>query len=77
VSGRSADELLGRGMGVVSLANLGAKPLGLLAFGPLFTVFDPSVMFLAGGIVVLVLTLTTAAAVDSATRRAQPAQALA
>jgi MFS family permease len=71
------EEVLGRVMGVVSLANLGAKPLGLLAFGTLYMVFDPRVMFLVGGIVVFVMALMATVAVGSATRHALAIEAAA
>jgi hypothetical protein len=68
---RSVDEsVLGRAMGVVFLGNLGAKPVGLLLIAPLYALFDPTVMFLAGAALLLVCALGAAGAVDAATRRA-------
>lgn len=62
--------LLGRAMGVVFLGNVGSKPVGLVLIAPLYLVFDPRVLFVAGGAVVLACSLAAAAAVNAATRRA-------
>jgi transmembrane secretion effector len=63
------EDLLGRVMGIVFLGNVGAKPVGLLLIAPLYIFFDPSVMFVAGGVAVFVCALAAAATVDVATRR--------
>lgn len=64
------DDLLGRALGVVFMANVGSKPLGLLAIAPLYLVLDPTVVFPAGGIALFLLALAASAAVIVATRRA-------
>lgn len=69
------EERLGRALGVVFLGHTGTKPLGLLAIAPLYAVFDPTVMFVAGGIVTFALALTAAGAVHSASGRPNPAPA--
>ena len=62
------DELPGRVMGIVFLANTGAKPAGLLPIAPLYAVFGVREMFVAGGIVVAAAALASMLAVESATR---------
>lgn len=69
------EERLGRALGVVFLGHAGTKPLGLVAIAPFYALFDPTVMFVAGGIVVFALALTAAAAVRAASGRANPAPA--
>jgi len=68
-------DLLGRAMGVVFVGNIGAKPVGLALIAPLYLVVDPSVLFIAGGIVVCTCSLAAATAVTAATRRALAATA--
>lgn len=65
------DDLLGRALGVVFVANVGSKPLGLLVLAPLYLVLDPTVVFAAGGVVLFLLALAAAAAVVGASRRAR------
>lgn len=65
------EDQLGRAMGVVFFGQAGTKPLGLVAIAPLFALLDPTVMFVAGGITMLTLALTAAAAVNTATVRAR------
>ena len=69
------EERLGRALGVVFLGHAGTKPLGLVAIAPFYAVFDPTVMFVAGGIVVFALALAAAAAVRAASGRPNPAPA--
>jgi DHA3 family tetracycline resistance protein-like MFS transporter len=57
------EERLGSALGVVFLGHAGTKPLGLVAIAPLYAVFNPTVMFVAGGSVLFALALTAAAAV--------------
>ena len=71
------EERLGSALGVVFLGHAGTKPLGLVAIAPFYAVFDPTVMFIAGGIVVFALALTASAAVRAASDRADPTLALA
>lgn len=71
------EERLGSALGVVFLGHAGTKPLGLVAIAPFYAVFDPTVMFIAGGIVVFALALTAAAAVRAASDRADPTLAVA
>jgi MFS family permease len=71
------EERLGRALGVVFLGHAGTKPLGLVAIAPLYAVFDLTVMFVAGGIVVFALALTAAAAVRMASVSATAARAAA
>ncbi len=67
----SIDEhLLGRAMGVVFLGHVGAKPVGLVLIAPLYFVFDPKLLFLAGGLVVCACSLVAASSVTAATKRA-------
>jgi hypothetical protein len=65
------EHLLGRAMGAVFLGNLGAKPVGLVLIAPLYFLFDPKLLFLAGGLVVFACSLAAAAAVTAATKRAR------
>jgi MFS family permease len=69
-----SEDKLGRALGVVFLGHAGTKPIGLVAIAPLYTVVDPTVIFLAGGIAVFVLALAAAAAVRTATVRAHAAR---
>ena len=62
------DELLGRVMGIIFLANTGAKPAGLLLIAPLYAVFGVREIFVAGGIIVAAAALASMLAVVSATR---------
>lgn len=72
----SVDEpVLGRAMGIVFLGSFGAKPLGLILIAPLYAFFEPSVMFVAGGVAVFACALLAAALVDLATRRYRAAAA--
>ena len=64
------DELLGRVMGIVFLATVGAKPVGLLLIGPLYLLVGAPAMFVAGGIVCAVAGTASAMTVLSATRAA-------
>jgi hypothetical protein len=64
------ERMLGRVLGVVYLANVGAKPLGLLALGPLYAVFSAETVFAVGGFAALTLSLVAAASVSRATRAA-------
>jgi Transmembrane secretion effector len=67
------DALLGRAMGIVTLAMYGAKPVGLLVVGPLYAVVDARTMFLAGGVLAAVGGMGCSLAVASATRALRPA----
>ena len=67
------DELLGRVMGIVFLATVGAKPVGLLLIGPLYLLVGAPAMFVAGGIVCAVAGTASAMTVLSATRAATAA----
>jgi MFS family permease len=69
------DEVLGRVMGIVFLATVGAKPVGLLLIGPLYRVIDVPAMFVGGGIVCAVAGTASALTVLSATRAATAAAA--
>ncbi len=69
------ETLLGRAMGVVLLGNVGAKPVGLVLIAPLYLVFDPRLLFLAGGIAVFACSLAAAASVSAATKRSLAATA--
>jgi predicted MFS family arabinose efflux permease len=69
------DAVLGRAMGIVTLATYGAKPLGLLLVAPLYAVVGARTMFVAGGVVVAVAGLGCSLAVASATRALQLAHA--
>jgi MFS family permease len=69
--------LLGRAMGIIFLGSFGAKPVGLILIAPLYAIFTPSVMFVAGGVTVFVCALAAAALVDLATRRYRAAVAAA
>jgi hypothetical protein len=64
------DELLGRVMGIVFLATVGAKPVGLLLIGPLYLLVGAPAMFVAGGVVCAVAGTLSAMTVLSATRAA-------
>jgi DHA3 family macrolide efflux protein-like MFS transporter len=64
------DDVLGRVMGLVYTADVGAKPIGLIAIAPLFAVFEPTLLFVAGGLVVGALAVVAAAVVSAETRRA-------
>ena len=57
-------------MGLVFLGHAGTKPIGLVAIAPLYAVLDPSLVFLAGAVAVLLCALGAAAAVHAATCRA-------
>jgi hypothetical protein len=63
-------EALGRVMGIVYLATVGAKPIGLLLIGPLYAVLGVSELFVAGGVVCAVAAAASTLAVLSATRSA-------
>jgi MFS transporter, DHA3 family, tetracycline resistance protein len=69
------DELLGRVMGIVFLANVGAKPVGLLLVAPLYTLVGVRTMFVAGGIVAALAGTAAMSAVVAATRTARAARA--
>ena len=71
------DELLGRVMGIVFLANVGAKPVGLLLVAPLYTLVGVRTMFVAGGIVAALAGTSAMTAVVAATRTARAARATA
>jgi hypothetical protein len=64
------DRVLGRVMGLVFIADMGAKPVGLLAIAPLFAVLEPTLLWVTGGLVVCSFALAAAASVGAATRRA-------
>jgi hypothetical protein len=64
------DDVLGRVMGIIFLATAGAKPVGLLLIGPLYTVVGVPAMFVAGGIVCASAAIASVLAVVSATRAA-------
>jgi DHA3 family tetracycline resistance protein-like MFS transporter len=66
-------ELLGRVMGILFLANVGAKPFGLLLIAPLYTLVGVRTMFLAGGLVAAVGGAAAMSAVGAATRAAHRA----
>ncbi len=68
------EERLGGALGVVFLGHAGTKPLGLVAIAPFYAVFDPTVMFVAGGVVVFALALTAAAVVRAASISATAAR---
>jgi hypothetical protein len=67
------DELLGRVLGVVFVANVGAKPLGLLLIAPLYGIVGVRAMFVAGGLVAASAALASTLAVAGATTRAREA----
>jgi MFS family permease len=67
------DELLGRVMGIILLANVGAKPFGLLLIAPLYAVFDVRTMFVVGGIVAAFAGAAATLAVVTATGAARAA----
>ena len=69
------EHLLGRAMGVVFLGHVGAKPVGLVLIAPLYFLFDPKLLFLAGGVVVCACSLVAASSVTAATKRALAATA--
>jgi hypothetical protein len=69
------DEALGRVMGIVFLANAGAKPFGLLLLAPLYAVFDIRTMFIAGGAVAAAAGIVSMLVVVAATRARAPAPA--
>ena len=71
----AGDEVLGRVMGIVFLATVGAKPVGLLLLGPLYAIVGVPAMFVAGGIVCAVAGTAATLAVASATRAALAAAA--
>ncbi len=66
-------------MGLVFLGHAGTKPIGLITIAPLCVVLDADLVFLAGGVAVLLWELGAAASVHAATyraccpRRAEPA----
>jgi Na+-translocating ferredoxin:NAD+ oxidoreductase RnfE subunit len=62
-------ESLGRVLSLIYLANVGSKPVGLIALGPLFTVVGVNAMFDAGGALMLIVAAVGAAVVARATRR--------
>ncbi len=62
--------------GVVFLAQVGSKAVGLILIAPLYAVFEPSSIFAAGGVLLFVLALAASLAVGSATRRARVAEAI-
>jgi hypothetical protein len=57
-------------MGIVFLATVGAKPVGLLLIGPFYAVVGAPEMFVAGGIVCATAGTAAMLAVLSATRAA-------
>jgi hypothetical protein len=69
-------ESLGRVLSLIYLANVGSKTIGLIAFGPLFTVVGAKAMFDAGGAVMLVAAPAAAALVARQTRRHRAHEAL-
>ena len=69
-------DVLGRVMGVVFLAQVGSKAVGLILIAPLYAVFEPSSILAAGGVLLFVLALAASVAVGSATRRARVAEAI-
>jgi MFS family permease len=69
------DALLGRVMGIVFLANTGAKPLGLLLIAPLYAVVGIRTMFIVGGVAAAVAGTCAMGAVLAATRAAHSGRA--
>jgi hypothetical protein len=70
------DKVLGRVMGIVFVAAVGAKPLGLLMLAPLYAVVGLRTMLVAGGIAAAAAAAAATLSVASATRAARAAEAL-
>jgi hypothetical protein len=68
-------ESLGRVLSLIFLANVGSKPVGLIALGPLFTVVGVRAMLDAGGAVMLVAALAGGVLVTRSTRRRRALEA--